>query len=90
MATQENCGPTNYGDELADVYDNWIVRLQDDTEDTVRVLAEPADRGHELTGVTSRSSGPVEFAGRTVRRTLVTGTPWIPLPLLARMTVERA
>ncbi|MFJ6615106.1 class I SAM-dependent methyltransferase [Streptomyces sp. NPDC091289] len=31
-----------------------------------------------------------EFAGRTVRRTLVTGTPWIPLPLFARMTVERA
>ncbi|MDX2561405.1 methyltransferase domain-containing protein [Streptomyces sp. TX20-6-3] len=31
-----------------------------------------------------------EFAGRTVERTLVTGAPWIPFPLFARMTVERA
>ncbi|MFJ2933203.1 class I SAM-dependent DNA methyltransferase [Streptomyces sp. NPDC087219] len=50
MATQENYGPTSYGDELADIYDNWIVRLQDDTDDTVRVLGELADSAARASG----------------------------------------
>jgi SAM-dependent methyltransferase len=51
MATQENYGPTSYVDELADIYDHWIVRLQDDTEDTIRFLAALADRAARDTGV---------------------------------------
>ncbi|MEU1013069.1 class I SAM-dependent methyltransferase [Streptomyces sp. NPDC005890] len=50
MTPQENYGPTSYGEELADIYDNWIVRLQQDTEPTVRFLADLAERVAKDTG----------------------------------------
>src|SRR5215213_10283503 len=50
MTIQENYGPASYGEELADIYDDWIVRLQQDTEPTVRFLADLADRAAKDTG----------------------------------------
>ncbi|MFB6891026.1 class I SAM-dependent DNA methyltransferase [Kitasatospora sp. NPDC056327] len=50
MTTQESYGPTSYGSELADIYDHWITRLQQDTDATVRFLAEHTDRAAKDTG----------------------------------------
>ncbi|WP_030861541.1 class I SAM-dependent DNA methyltransferase [Streptomyces sp. NRRL S-37] len=71
MTTQENYGPTSYGEELADIYDNWIVRLQEDAEPTVRFLADLAERVAKDTG-----------EGRVLE--LGVGTGRVALPLAAR------
>ncbi|MFF4470834.1 class I SAM-dependent DNA methyltransferase [Streptomyces sp. NPDC001599] len=75
MTTEQQYGPTSYGEELADIYDDWIVRLQDDTEPTVRFLAGLAARVAKDTG----ESRVLELG---------VGTGRVALPLAAAAGVE--
>ncbi|TDB85809.1 class I SAM-dependent methyltransferase [Actinomadura sp. KC216] len=47
MTEEDRFGPADYGDRLADVYDDWVVRLQDegDAELAAKFLGELARRG---------------------------------------------
>lgn len=50
MSERADFGPDSYGERLAGIYDEWVVRLQDDTDKTVAYLADLAKRVGAATG----------------------------------------
>ncbi|QFU90568.1 class I SAM-dependent methyltransferase [Amycolatopsis sp. YIM 10] len=51
MAVLEEYGPETYGDRLAEIYDDWVVGLQDDAAEATEFLTGLAKRTAAETGV---------------------------------------
>lgn len=71
MSDHDEFGPESYGERLAGIYDDWVVQLQDDTEQAVTFLADLAKR-------TAAETGSAELLELGV------GTGRVALPLTAR------
>lgn len=75
MSATTDFGPDSYGERLAGIYDEWVVRLQDDTDKTVDYLAGLSKRIGAATGNadlielgvgTGRVALPLSAAGHSV------------------------
>ncbi|MBM0232581.1 methyltransferase domain-containing protein [Micromonospora sp. STR1_7] len=71
MTEHSEFGPESYGERLAEIYDDWVVQLQDDTEQTVTFLADLSKQTASETG-----------AGDLLE--LGVGTGRVALPLAAK------